>query len=132
MKKEIKTEIDEAIADAIAEEEVKKEQPAEEPKTYDFRDELEAHLKDAFSESILEKHGTRIKIDLDEYITLKLKAIDLDRIMNAIIDELGLSYSKEYLTLKDSSRITETIRALYPDMYDNVLAIELAQADNEG
>ena len=129
MKKENITEIDEAIADAMAEEEVAK---AQEDKNTSFRDALEDHLKDAFSESIREKNGTKIKIDLDEYITLKLKALDLDRLMSAIIDSLELGYHNECLRLSDRESIATTIKVLYPEVYDHILAIELAQADNEG
>lgn len=130
MKKENITDIEELIADAKAEEEVAREQ-AKAEKTNTFREDLKAHLVDALGDSIREKRENKITIDLYEYILLKQKATDLDRILNAIVDELELNYSKDYLRIKNGERIADTIRVLYPDVYDHLLAVELEQAENE-
>ena len=121
MKKEIKTEIDEAIADAIAEEEVKKEQQAEETKTYDFRDELEAQLKDAFSDSLKTRKENKVTIDLNEYLILKFKERDLERVVDTILAELRLSYNNEYLRIDNDDNVVDVIKVLYPDVYGGIL-----------
>ncbi|MBR2159998.1 MAG: hypothetical protein IJ938_01655 [Clostridia bacterium] len=123
--------IEELIADARAEEEVAAEQERaarEEKAREDFRDTLREQLKEAFSN----KDDSKVKVSLKEYVILKQKEADLDRILNAIVDGLGLSYSKEYLSLKESENVVDAFRVLYPDVYDHLLAAELAQAENEG
>ena len=121
MKKEIKTEIDEAIADAIAEEEVKKEQQAEETKTHNFRDELEAQLKDAFSDSLKTRKENKVTIDLNEYLILKFKERDLERVVDTILAELRLSYNNEYLRIDNDDNVVDVIKVLYPDVYGGIL-----------
>ena len=123
--------IEEMIADAKAEEEVAREQERaakEEKAREDFRDTLREQLKEAFSN----KDDSKVKVSLKEYVILKQKEADLDRILNAIVDGLGLSYNNEYLYLKNDRQVSDTFRVLYPDVYDHLLAAELAQAENEG
>lgn len=123
--------IEELIADARAEEEVAAEQKRaakEEKAREDFRDTLREQLKEA----LLPKNENKITINLSEYVILKQKEADLDRILNAIVDGLGLSYSKEYLSLKESENVVDAIRVLYPDVYDALLAAELERAEHEG
>lgn len=125
-----KVDIEEMIADAKAEEEVAAEQGIAakvEKAREDFRDTLREQLKEA----LLPKNESKVTINLSEYVLLKQKETDLDRILNAIVDGLGLSYSKEYLSLKDSDRVEETFRALYPDVYDTLLATELKNVEGE-
>lgn len=123
MSKEKLTEIDEAIADAIAEEEVKKEQiKAEAEKkaaanTTDFREELKRLLKQNFSDKNKEN---KVTLDLDEYIILKFKERDLEKIVNAIVAELKLGYDKEYLR-KDSDEIVNAFKVIYPEAYEAIL-----------
>lgn len=125
------TDIDEVIADAIAEEEVAKEQAKaakEEKERESFRETLRDQLKDALTS----KHEeAKVTISLAEYTTLKFKEMDLDRLLNAIVDDFKLNYSNEYLRL-DGNRIENTFRSLYPDMYDAILAVELENAASEG
>ena len=123
--------IEELIADARAEEEVAAEQKRaakEEKAREDFRDTLREQLKEA----LLPKNENKITINLSEYVILKQKEADLDRILNVIVDGLGLSYSKEYLSLKESDKVVDAIRVLYPDVYDHLLAAELEHAEHEG
>lgn len=123
--------IEEMIADAKAEEEVAREQAKaakEEKAREDFRDTLREQLKEA----IIPKNESKVTINLSEYVILKQKEADLDRILNAIVDGLGLSYSKEYLSLKESDKVVDAIRVLYPDVYDHLLAAELEHAEYEG
>lgn len=126
-----KVDIEEMIADAKAEEEVAAEQAKaarEEKASEDFREKLREQLKDVLTS----KHEeAKVTISLAEYTTLKFKEMDLDRILNAIVDDFKLNYSKEYLRL-DGDRIEHTFRSLYPDMYDAVLAAELENAASEG
>lgn len=123
--------IEELIADAKAEEEVAREQERaakEEKAREDFRDTLREQLKEA----LIPKSDNKVTISLSEYVILKQKEADLDRILNAIVDGLGLSYSKEYLSLKESENVVDAFRVLYPDVYDHLLAAELEHAEHEG
>lgn len=131
MKKENVTDIEEMIVDAKAEEEVAREQERaarEEKAREDFRDTLRERLKEA----LIPKDESKVTISLSEYVILKQKETDLDRILNAIVDGLGLSYSKEYLSLKESENVVDAFRVLYPDVYDHLLAAELDRAEREG
>ena len=123
--------IEEMIVDAKAEEEVAREQERaakEEKAREDFRDTLREQLKEA----LIPKSDNKVTISLSEYVILKQKEADLDRILNAIVDGLGLSYSKDYLSLKESEKVVDAIRVLYPDVYDHLLAAELEHAEHEG
>lgn len=123
--------LNEMIADAKAEEEVAREQERaakEENAREDFRDTLREQLKGA----LIPKSDNKVIISLSEYVILKQKEADLDRILNAIVDGLGLSYSKEYLILKESENVVDAFRVLYPDVYDHLLAAELEHAEHEG
>lgn len=104
-------EIEEMIADAKAEEEVKKDN--------EFRTQLRNGLKDALGES------TKVNINLSEYVQLKQKELDLDRILNALIDNVELNYSDDGLRLRDYDTLITVFRVLYPDVYDHLLAVEL-------
>jgi hypothetical protein len=126
-----KVDIEELIADAKAEEEVAAEQERaakEEKEREDFRNTLRERLKEA----LISNDESKVTISLSEYVILKQKEADLDRILNAIVDGLGLSYSKEYLSLRESEKVVDAIRVLYPDVYDHLLAAELERAEHEG
>lgn len=112
------TEIDEAIADAMAEEEVAREQAKEDSS---FRDELRAQLKDAFSESIKTNKENKVIISLDEYLILKFKERDLEKVVSTILAELRLSYNQEYLRINDGDNVADVIKVLYPEVYDDIL-----------
>ena len=118
--------IEELIADAKAEEEVRKEQPC---KDFSFREELESHLKEAFSD-IKARRENKVTIDLNEYLILKFKERDLEKIVATILDELKLHYNKEDLTLYDDDAIVNMIKALYPEVYQNIL-YDLQEEDKE-
>ena len=123
--------IEEMIADARAEEEVAAEQERaakEEKAREDFRDTLREQLKEA----LIPKDDNKVTINLSEYLILKQKEADLDRILNAIVDGLGLNYSKDDLRLGESDNVVSAIRVLYPDVYDALLAAELENAEHEG
>jgi len=125
-------EIEELIADARAEEEVAAEQgiaATEEKAREDFRELLRDKLKDALTSNHDE---AKVTIKLSEYIALKFKEIDLDRILNAIVDDIELNYSKDALRIRGGERAIEAVRVLYPDVYDHLLAAELEHAENEG
>ena len=118
--------IEELIADAKAEEEVRKEQPC---KDFSFREELESHLKEVFSD-IKARRENKVTIDLNEYLMLKFKERDLEKIVATILDELKLHYTKEDLTLYDDGAIVNMIKALYPEVYQNIL-YDLQEEDKE-
>jgi predicted P-loop ATPase/GTPase len=120
--------IEELIADARAEEEVAAEQERaakEEKAREDFRDTLREQLKEA----LIPKDENKVTINVSEYLILKQKEADLDRILNAIVDGLGLNYSKDALKLGDSDNVVSAIRVLYPDVYDALLAAELENVE---
>lgn len=127
--------IEEMIADAKAEEEVAREQERaakEEKARDDFRDTLREQLKEQLKEALIPKSDNKVTISLSEYLILKQKEADLDRILNAIVDGLGLNYSKDDLRLGESDNVVSAIRVLYPDVYDHLLAAELERAEHEG
>lgn len=119
------TNLEEMIADAKAEEEVKAEQ--EKAAREDFRDTLREHLKEAFKSP---RESEKVTISLQEYVILKQKEMDLDRILNNILDSFKLSYNNEYLRV-DGDDIAYTIKALYPDVYGEIMAAELANLEDE-
>lgn len=121
-----KVNIEELIADARAEEEVARLMKDEEDGVRiwaqpDFRDELRDKLKEAFTP----REEENVRIALREYVTLVNKAMDLDRILNAIVDNLKLSYNNEYLRLDDDDKVVDAFRVLYPEAYDALYAAEL-------
>lgn len=121
--------IEELIADAKAEEEVRKEQPC---KDFSFRDELESHLKEAFSD-IKARRDNKVTIDLNEYLILKFKERDLERIVATILDKLTLNYTKDGLKLSDQwDDISNIIKALYPEVYENILFDLQEEAERKG
>lgn len=119
--------IEELIADAKAEEEVRKEQPC---KDFSFREELESHLKEAFSD-IKARRENKVTIDLNEYLILKFKERDLERIVATILDKLTLNHKKNGLWMYDhEDDISDIIKALYPEVYQNIL-YDLQEEDDE-
>lgn len=130
-----KTSIEEIIADAKAEEEVAREQERaaraakEEKAREDFRDTLREQLKDALK---VRNDESKVTIPLIEYVILKQKEADLDRILNALVDDIELNYSKDALRIRGGERAIEAIRVLYHEAYDTLLAAELERAEHEG
>lgn len=124
--------IEEMIADAKAEEEVAREQERaakEEKAREDFRDTLRAQLKDALK---VRNDESKVTIPLSEYVILKQKEADLDRILNALVDDIELNYHKDALRIREGERTIEAIRVLYPEAYDALLAAEIDSAEREG
>lgn len=120
-----KVDIEEIIADARAEEEVAREQAAAKEKS--FKDELREKLKETFRP----REEERVTITLSEYVILTNKAMDLDRVLNAIVDNLKLSYNKEFLSLRNDDKVVDAFRVLYPEAYGALLAAELERVGNE-
>ena len=116
-----KVNIEEIIADARAEEEVLREQHATQT---DFRDQLREHLRETFKS----REENTVNISLQEYVILRQKETDLDRLLNAVVDNLRLSYSGDSLIMDDNKQVADFFKALYPDAYDNLLACELDKA----
>jgi len=119
------------IADAKAEEEVAREQAKaakEEKAREDFRNVLRKGLNEALSN----KNDSNVTVSLKEYVILKQKEQDLDRIMSVIVDNLELSYNNEYLRISSGENIIDAFRVLYPTAYDTIFEAELKRAENEG
>lgn len=113
-------EIEEVIADAKAEEEAKKEA--------DFKKKLKEGLQDALS---VKNEEPKVNITVKEYVLLKQKEQDLDRLVNIIIDDVELTYSKDELRLKSYDNILDAFKVLYPEAYAHLLAVEL-EREKEG
>lgn len=123
--------IEEMIADAKAEEEVAREQAKaakEEKAREDFRNVLRKGLNEALSN----KNDSNVTVSLKEYVILKQKEQDLDRIMSVIVDNLELSYNNEYLRISSGENIIDAFRVLYPTAYDTIFEAELERVENEG
>jgi len=119
--------IEEMIADAKAEEEVAKEQ-AKTREEDNFRERLREQLKEAFTS----KEDSKVSISLKEYVLLRQKETDLDRILNAIVDSLELGYNKDSLVIRGQDKVVGAFKALYPEVYDALLVAELEHAEHEG
>lgn len=128
-------EIDEAIADAMAEEEVEKER-IEEMLKQGIKD-AEADAREDFKDVLREHFSTmkpsiKVEIDLDEYVALKQKETDYDRVLTVIMKHLRLSYNNEYITTDgDVSEVTDVLKALYPKEYDNMFNALLKRKEFE-
>lgn len=95
--------IDEVIADAKAEEDAKKVfKPLE--------------------------IGEKVTIPLREYVHLKQKEIDFDRLLGACADSLVIGYDE--LHINNNKKIAETFRVLFPNIYAGILAEK--KEDNDG
>lgn len=121
--------IDEMIADARAEEEVAKEQAIENSENK-FREDLKAHLIDAFKDNIKLNKENSVTLSLNEYLILKFKERDLENIISAIIPNLTLGYDGESLRLNNKSDVVDVIKVIYPDMYEAILE-DLQQKEGE-
>lgn len=109
--------IDEIIADAKAEEEVEK----------DFRNSLKHELAQDIG---AQKEEQTVTISLEEYLYFNAKNMDFDRVMSAIVKDAALSYDKERLIVSDRENIFNTIKVLFPDIYDTLLK-RLLKEDKE-
>ena len=123
--------IEEMIADAKADEEVAREQ-AKAAKEEKAREDFRHALRKGLNEALSNKDDGKVTVSLKEYVILKQKEQDLDRIMSAIVDDLGLSYNNEYLRISSGDNIVDAFRVLYPTAYDTIFEAELERAENEG
>lgn len=103
------SDLDKLIADAKAEEQAKA----------DFNTTTKANFRK------IARDTATVTIKADEYVLLKQKETDLERVLSAIIDGLGLSYNKEYLTIRNGDLVVNAVKVLYPESYDKLLALEL-------
>ena len=104
--------IDEMIADAQAEEEAKKELASmkfERPK----------------------RKTEEVTISLHEYLILRQKEVDMDRLFDAVIQSLELSYNSSYLYIKNDEKIMDTIRILFAPVYDALFEQKKAKKEGE-
>lgn len=115
--------INEMIADAKAEEQAKREQEMARHNEK-FRKDLKNKLAEVVGKA------PKVEVDLDEYSLLKIKEMDLNRLIDAITDDLELNYSKDDLKL-GRERTLNTFRALYSDTYEVILEA-LKTDSNEG
>ena len=114
----MRKEIDEAIADALAEEQVAKAFEQAEAKGKEEQRNREFFKSLMRGESLADKR--EVTITLSEYVELKDKERDLDLILKAIIEGMGLSYNNEYIYLKNEGEVTNVFRILYPDVYESL------------
>lgn len=114
-----KKRIEDMIAEARAEEELRKKEMQDNS------------LRDAIKNT-LDAHKPQVTIDLEEYVMLRTKANDLDRLLLCIMDALGLNYTNEDLMIRDDRKILEAFKVLYGDAYTTILAAELDNLVEEG
>ena len=101
--------IDEVIADAIAEEEVTmNKEPAR-----------------AFS-----GHNTKVSVDLDEYIALKMKERDFNIILGVIGNGFRLAYRNDDIYFENDNELTNAFKVLYPEVAEAIL--KTLQSKEEG
>lgn len=93
--------IEEMIADAQAEEAVK-------------------NSTETTTERIEKPVEQNVSINLQEYIVLKNKELDLDRLIAAIVNNVELNYDGSALDIKNSRRLVEAFRILYPEAYEDL------------
>ena len=98
-----KVNIEELIADARAEEEVARS----------LKDDIRAELRNKTKEKEV------VKITVDEYVSLCMKAADLQRLTYAIWKDLGLSYSGEKLTVSGENTL-KAFEVLNPEVCEDV------------
>ena len=101
----INTDIDEAIADALAEEEVK---PIMKP-----------------------SYETKVTIDLEEYIDLRMKEKDFNLIMSVIAEYMGLDYRDEDIYFRGNDQLTDAFKLLYPDVAKTIFGKLKAKKEGE-
>ena len=98
-----KINIDEVIAEAMAEEAVKKDMADSKPNIF--------------------KTETKVTIDLNEYVTLKILEKDFSSILSIICEGLDLNYNKDGLIYDgDRSTLANAINIIYPDIYSSIFA----------
>lgn len=96
-----KINIDEIIAEAMAEEAVKKDMADSKPNIF--------------------KTETKVTIDLNEYVTLKMIEKDFSIIFSIICEGLELAYDKSGLMYGgDYHALARAIKMLYPDIYSSI------------
>ena len=104
--------IDEMIADAQAEEETTRERMkavVERPK----------------------RKTEEVTISLHEYLILRQKEVDMDRLFDAVIQSLELSYNNSYLYIKNDEKIMDTIKILFAPVYDVLFEQKKAMKEGE-
>ena len=117
------TNLDEAIADARAEEEV--------AKANNIKDDFSKQLREGLKDALKVKNDEKVSISLKEYVQLKQKETDLERILSAIVNNLELNYSGEHLRLGSGEDMANVFKVLYPEAYDTALALELKRNEGE-
>lgn len=78
---------------------------------------------------------SKVTITLDEYLVLKAKEMDLERIMRSIVDALTLSYNSEFLSIRESGGIVDAFRVLFPEAYEKIYEEQIdkyTQENKEG
>lgn len=78
---------------------------------------------------------SKVTITLDEYLVLKAKEMDLDRIMRSIVGALTLSYNSEFLSIRESGGIVDAFRVLFPEAYEKIYEEQIdkyTQENKEG
>lgn len=106
-----KINIDEVIAEAMAEEEVKKD------------------MKESKIPNNIFRSETKVSVDLNEYVTLKIMEKDFSSILSIICEGLELNYDKDGLRYNgDYNALAEAIKVIYPDIYSSIFA-ELKEED---
>jgi len=116
--------IEDIIAEAKAEEELLNQEVS--AGDTDFREAIKKTLEENL------KDRPKVTIDLEEYILLRQKDKDLERLLHTILDCLVLNYLSDDLMIKDEQKIRDTIEILYPAAYNAILEAEIENNKEEG
>lgn len=80
--------------------------------------------------SFPEKDNREISIPLAEYVYLKQKEIDFDRLLEAILGNARLNYDKSGVMLEDKEDIFSVIKTLFSNVY-NYIYNDLLEKESE-
>lgn len=115
-----KKRIEDIIAEARAEEKLLEEERKD------------AGLRQAIR-TTLEEHRPTVTIDLDEYIYLRQKDLDLDRLLEALFNDMKLNYNNDELTVYSDKNTIAAVKTMYPKAYNTLLAtlLDVKEEGNE-
>ena len=80
-------------------------------------EEMIAEAKAEENASVEKKDNREISIPLAEYVYLKQKEIDFDRLLEAILGNARLNYDKSGVMIEDNENIFSVIKTLFRDVY---------------
>jgi hypothetical protein len=83
-------------------------------------EEMIAEAKAEENAFVEKKDNREISIPLAEYVYLKQKEIDFDRLLEAILGNARLNYDKSGVMIEDKENIFSVIKTLFSNVYDYI------------